>query len=108
MGASLDMGRIAKELGRKVAEKYPREGIFQSPAAGRGGSGAFPRARGRGRPPDPSWSEQRLVRLSPKTPEQHEKRGEEAHASPMNVAALLLEQAVHSFVTQEQAGSTNG
>ncbi len=50
---------------------------------------------------DPSWSEQRLVRLSPKTLEQLEKLAEQANASPMQVAALLLEQAVRIAVTQE-------
>jgi hypothetical protein len=56
---------------------------------------------GGGRGTDPSWSEQRLVRLSPKTLAQLEKLGEQTHAGPMQVAALLLEQAVQTMVCQE-------
>jgi hypothetical protein len=50
---------------------------------------------------DPSWSEQRLVRLSPKTLQHLEKLAEKSHASPMQVAALLLEGAVQAIVNQE-------
>jgi hypothetical protein len=64
--------------------------------------------KGGGRATDPSWSEQRLVRLSPKTLDQLEKLAEQSHASPMQVAALLLEGAVQGVVNQEQAGRTTG
>jgi hypothetical protein len=56
---------------------------------------------GGGRPTDPSWSEQRLIRLSTATLEQVEQLAEKAHASPMQVAALLLEQAVQSAASRE-------
>jgi hypothetical protein len=51
---------------------------------------------GGGRATDPSWSEQRLIRLAPKTLEQLEKLAAQTNASPMQVAALLLERAVQS------------
>jgi hypothetical protein len=60
--------------------------------------------KGGGRATDPSWSEQRLVRLSPKTLARLEKLAEQAHVGPMQVAALLLEQAVQTVVGQEQTG----
>jgi hypothetical protein len=56
---------------------------------------------GGGRPTDPSWDEQRLIRLSSQTLEQLAKLAEQAHASPMQVAALLLERAVQTVVNQE-------
>src|ERR1700674_5104191 len=109
MGATLDMERIAKQLGAERRGKV---------AAGGGYFGALQLAaevaarfripEGGGRATDPSWSEQRLVRLSPETLEQLEKIAAHAHASPMQVAALLLEQAVQTVVSQEQAGRTNG
>lgn len=43
-------------------------------------------------------------RLSPKTLAQLEKLAELSHASPMQVAALLLEGAVQDALSQEQAG----
>jgi hypothetical protein len=63
---------------------------------------------GGGRATDPSWSEQRLVRLSPQTLAQLEKLAEDTHASPMQVAALLLERAVQTVASQQQSGGTNG
>src|SRR5437764_6220793 len=102
MGANLDMERIAKALGAERCGKV---------SAGAGYFGALQLAAevaarlrvpaGGGRATDPSWSEQRLVRLSPKTLEQLEKLAEQAHASPMQVAALLLERAVQTAVSQE-------
>ena len=56
---------------------------------------------GGGRPTDPSWNERRLVRLSTLTLERLEQLAEKARASPMQVAALLLEQAVQSAAGQE-------
>jgi hypothetical protein len=45
------------------------------------------------------------IRLSPQTLERLEKLAEQAHASPMQVAALLLERAVQTVVTQESTGT---
>ena len=63
---------------------------------------------GGGRPTDPSWTEQRLVRLSPETLTHLEKLAEQAQASPMQVAALLLERAVQAVLNSEQAGESKG
>jgi hypothetical protein len=109
MGATLDMERIAKELGAERCGKVsPRGGYFGALQLAAEVTGRFRVPDGGGRATDPSWSEQRLVRLSPKTLEQLEKLAEQAHASPMQVAALLLERAVQTMVSQGQAGRANG
>jgi hypothetical protein len=105
MGAPLDMERIAKELGAERRGKVsPRGGYFGALQLAAEVAARFRVPEGGGRPTDPSWSEQRLVRLSPKTLEQLEQLAAQAHASPMQVAALLLERAVQTAVAQEQAG----
>ena len=109
MGATLDMERIAKALGAEPRGKISaRGGYFGALQLAAEVAARFRVPEGGGRATDPSWSEQRLVRLSPKTLEQLEKLGEQAHACPMQVAALLLEQAVQIVVSQEQAGRTTG
>src|SRR3954471_1471618 len=95
MGASLDMERIAKELGAERRGKVSaRGGYFGALQLAAEVAARFRVPEGGGRATDPSWSEQRLVRLSPKTLEQLERLAEQADASPMQVAALLLERAV--------------
>src|SRR5438309_4288058 len=107
MDASLDMERIAKELGAERRGKVsPRGGYFGALQLAAEVAARFRVPEGGGRATDPSWSEQRLVRLSPKTLEQLEKLAEQSHASPMQVAALLLERAVQT-ASPEQAGRTN-
>ena len=102
MGASLDMDRIAEELGAERRGKVsPRGGYFGALQIAAEVAARFRVPEGGGRATDPSWSEQRLVRLSPKTLEQLAKLAEQAHASPMQVAALLLERAVQTVVNQE-------
>ena len=109
MGVTLDMERIAKELGAERRGKVsPRGGYFGALQLVAEDAARFRVPEGGGRATDPSWSEQRLVRLSPKTLEQLEKLAELVHASPMQVAALLLERAVQTVVSQEHASRTNG
>jgi len=107
MGTTLDMKRIAEELGAERRGKVsPRGGYFGALQLAAEVSARFRVPEGGGRATDPSWSEQRLVRLSPKTLEQLEKLAEQTRASPMQVAALLLERAVQTVVRQEQASRT--
>jgi hypothetical protein len=95
MGVNLDMDRIAKALG---AERRGRVsaggGFFGALQLAAEIAARFRVPENGGRSTDPSWSEQRLVRLSPQTLEQLEKLAEQTQASPMQVAALLLEKAV--------------
>src|SRR5437667_8964280 len=107
MGANLDMERIAKALGAERRGKVSaRGGYFGALQLAADIAARFRVPEGGGRATDPSWSEQRLVRLSPKTLEQLETLADQAHASPMQVAALLLEQAVQMVVSQDQAGQS--
>jgi hypothetical protein len=109
MGANLDMERIAKQLGAERRGKVSsRGGYFGAVQLAAEVAARFRVPQGGGRPTDPSWSEQRLVRLSPKTLKQLEKLAEQAHASPMQVAALLLERVVQTAASQEQGRQTNG
>src|SRR3954468_23126773 len=105
MGATLDMDRIAKVLGAARRGKVsPSGGYFGALQLAADVAARFRVPEGGGRATDPSWSEQRLVRLSPKTLKQLERLAEQTHASPMQVAALLLEQAVQTIANHEQAG----
>ena len=109
MGDTLDMDRIAQALGAERCGKVsPRAGYFGALQLAAEVAARFRVPEGGGRATDPSWSEQRLVRLSPKTLEQLETLADRTHASPMQVAALLLERAVQTVVSQDQAGRNNG
>ena len=102
MGANMDMERIAKALGAERRGKVSaRGGYFGALQLAAEVAARFRVPEGGGRATDPSWSEQRLVRLSPKTLEQLVKLAEQSHASPMQVAALLLEGTVQAVVNQE-------
>lgn len=104
MGAKLDMEQIAKALGAERRGKVSAAGCyFGALQLAAEIAARFRVPEGGGRATDPSWSEQRLVRLSPKTLKLLEQLAEQSHASPMQVAALLLEGAVQGVVNQEQA-----
>jgi hypothetical protein len=109
MGETLDIERIAKELGAQRRGKVSsRGGYFGALQLAAEVMARFRVPEGGGRATDPTWSEQRLVRLSAKTLRQLEKLAEQTHASPMQVAALLLERAVETVVSHEPAGRTSG
>lgn len=104
MGTKLDMERIAKQLGAERCGRIsPRGGYFGALQLAAEVAARFRVPQGGGRATDPSWSEQRLVRLSPKTLKNLERLAEQAQASPMQVAALLLERAVQTVVSQDLA-----
>jgi len=97
MGANLDMERIAKALGAERRGKVSVSGgYFGALQLAAEIATRFRVPENGGRSTDPSWSEQRLVRLSPQTLEQLEYLAEQTQASPMQVAALLLEKAVQT------------
>ena len=102
MSAPLDMDRIARDLGaERRGLVVSRGGYFGAVQLAAEVATRFRVPEGGGCPTDPSWNEERLVRLSTTTLEQLERLAEEVHASPMQVAALLLEQAVRSAAGQE-------
>lgn len=105
MGTPLNMEQIAKDLGtERRGQVSARGGYFGALQLAAEVASRFRTPEGGGRATDPSWSEQRLVRLSPKTLERLEELAEKTHASPMQVAALLLERAVQTVVSQEKVG----
>jgi hypothetical protein len=102
MDEALDMERIAQELGAERRGKVSsRAGYFGALQLAAEVAARFRVPAGGGRATDPSWSEQRLIRLSPQTLEQLAKLAEQAHASPIQVAALLLERAVQTVLNRE-------
>src|SRR5579871_5814888 len=102
MDTPLDMERIAKELGAERRGKVlPRGGYFGALQLAAEIAERFRVPSGGGRATDRSWSEQRLVRLSPKTLEQLEKLAAQTHTSPMQIAALLLERAVQVSLSSD-------
>ena len=102
MSTPLDMDRIAKDLGAERRGKVvSRGGYFGAVQLAAEVAARFRVPNGGGRPTDQSWNEQRLVRLSTTTLGRLEQLARKTHASPMQVAALLLEQAVQTAVGQE-------
>ncbi|MBY0457062.1 MAG: hypothetical protein K2V38_06985 [Gemmataceae bacterium] len=102
MSTRLDMDQIARDLGAERRGKVmARGGYFGAVQLAAEVAARFRVPEGGGRPTDPSWDEQRLVRLSTTTLERLEKLAEKAHATPMQIAALLLEQAVQSAANQD-------
>lgn len=102
MSTPLDMDRIAKDLGAERRGKVvSRGGYFGAVQLAAEVAARFRVPEGGGRPTDPSWDEQRLIRLSSTTLAQLEQLAERAQASPMQVAALLLERAVQSAAGQQ-------
>src|SRR5579864_7388085 len=102
MSAPLDMDRIAKALGAERRGRVgAKGGYFGAVQLAAEVQARFRVPEGGGRATDPSWSEQRLVRLSPNTLKQLEKLAQQAHASPMQVAAILLEKAVEIATHEE-------
>lgn len=68
MNAPLDMDRIAKDLGAERRGKVAsRGGYFGAVELAAEIAARFRVPQGGGRPTDPSWNEQRLVRLSAAT-----------------------------------------
>ena len=101
MGTTLDLDRIAKGLGAERGGKVSAAGgYFGALQLAAEVTSRFRVPEGGGRPTDPAWSEQRLVRLTPKTLKRLEQLAEQTHASPMQVAAILLEKAVQTVVEQ--------
>ena len=102
MSTPLDMDRIARDLGAERRGKVvSRGGYFGAVQLAAEVAARFRVPDGGGRPTDQSWNEQRLVRLSTTTLSQLEQLAKRTHASPMQVAALLLERAVQTAIGQE-------
>ena len=97
--AKVDINNVAKRLAGKVrGEVRATAGYMGALALSREVERRFRAPGGGGRATDPDWTEQRLVRLKPKTLKRLERLAEHLSAegrrlAPMQLAALLLEKA---------------
>ena len=110
MKSSLNMDKIAKRLrAERGGEVSPGGGYFGALQLAGEVEARFRVPRGGGRPTDPTWTEQRLVRLAPKTLQRLEVLSErlnaEVHVSvtPLQLAALLIEKASERISEQDIA-----
>ncbi len=100
MAATLDMNHIAKNLGAQRRSKITSKGGYFGALDLAAEVSARFRVPERGRATDPTWTEQRLVRLSQQTFRRLEKLASGTKVSPMQAAALLLEKAVDQAVKE--------
>src|SRR2546425_13349150 len=100
MKRKLDMDRIAEGLGAERRGKVSATGgYFGAMQLLADVEAKFRVPAGGGRPTDPRWTEQRLVRLAPETLERLEQITSKVRehgalsVAPMQLAALLLERS---------------
>jgi len=102
MVTNLDMDQIAKGLGaQRRGRVSAKGGYFGALQLAAEVTARFRVPEGGGRATDPSWTEQRLVRLSPRTFQRLEKLANRTNVTPMQAAALLLEKAVDKAVGEQ-------
>ena len=102
MKQHLDMDKTAKGLGAKRIGKVTSPGGYfgaQQLAAEVAHHMRVP--SGGGRATNPSWTERRLIPLSPQTLSRLEDMAARLHVAPLQVAAILLEKSVDSIPDQE-------
>ena len=107
---SLDMDRIARGLGaRRAGTVRAASGAFGAARVAAEVSARFRPPIGGGRSMDPTWTEQRLVRLTPSTLKKLEAIAERATTlggtpvAPLQVASLLLERATEESTAHDRA-----
>ena len=97
----LDMDKIARVLGAERREKVRATGgYFGATRIAAEIEDRLKTPPGGGRPTDPTWTEKRLVRLSPESLERLKELAEQIgakkglHLNAMQIAAYLLEKAL--------------
>lgn len=102
MATNLDMNQIAKGLGAQRRRKVSAQGgYFGALQLAAEVTARFRVPEGGGRATDPTWTEQRLVRLSPRTFRRLEKLAKQTNVTPMQAAAILLEKAVDNAAGEQ-------
>jgi hypothetical protein len=108
MKARLNMEKIAKALGAERRGKVrARGGYFGAMQLVADVQARFRVPAGGGRPTDPSWTERRLVPLTEETLARLEELAQEieekrhVRVEPMQVAALLLENAAENIADED-------
>jgi len=105
MSEKLDMDRIAEGLGaRRKGKVKSGGGYFGALQLGAEVAARFRVPPRGGRATDPSWTERRLIPLSPSTLHRLEELAKSLNVSPLQVAALLLEKTVDSLRDDDLAG----
>ncbi len=95
MTEQLDMDSIAKGLGaRRVGKVRTSGGFLGAVQLAAEVAQRFRVPPGGGRATNPEWTERRLIPLSQRTLKRLEEMAGNLHVAPLQVAALLLEQAV--------------
>ncbi len=104
MSEKLDMDQIARGLGaHRRGRVRSTGGYFGAMQLGAEVAARFRVPPRGGRATDPSWTERRLIPLSPSTLKRLEKMAERLNVSPLQVAALLLEKTVDSVQDDDLA-----
>ena len=108
MKARLDMNKIARALGgKRLGKIHATGGFFGALQLAAEVERQFRTPAGGGRSTNPSWTEKRLVGLSPSTLRRlrriTERLSRKRHVSiqPMQLAALMLEKAVDELDEQD-------
>ncbi len=95
MTEKLDMDGIARGLGaERVGKVKASGGYLGSVQLAAEVAQRFRVPSGGGRATNPEWTERRLIPLSRKTLQRLEQMASQLHVAPLQVAAMLLEQAV--------------
>lgn len=95
MKRELDMDAIAKGIGAERRGKVTSSGgYFGAMQLAAEAANSFRVPPGGGRATNPDWTERRLLPLSNQTLKRLERIAASLHVSPLQAAALLLEQAV--------------
>jgi hypothetical protein len=107
MKTQLDMNKIAKGLGAERRGKVQASGgYFGAMQLLADIEARFQVPSGGGRPTDPSWTERRLLPLTPKTLKKLEEisarvREHGMNLEPMQLAALLVEKTAEQLCEEE-------
>ncbi|MCP4654082.1 MAG: hypothetical protein GY856_01555 [bacterium] len=107
MKQELDMDKIAAGLGAKRRGKVKSSGGYFG--AMQLAAEVAERLRvppGGGRATDPTWTERRLIPLSPETLSRLEELAQRLQVAPLQIAAILLEKTVSRIRDEELAQLT--
>ena len=105
MNEKLDMDQIAEGLGaRRKGKVKATGGYFGAMQLSAEVAARFRVPSRGGRATDPSWTERRLIPLSPSTLRRLEELAGRLNVSPLQVAALLLEKTVDELREDDLRG----
>jgi len=102
MKQQLDMDKIARGIGaRRMGTITSSGGYFGALQLAKEVADRFQTPPSGGRATDPSWTERRLIPVSPATLRRLEEIAGRLHVAPFQVAAILLEKTVDGIPDSE-------